>query len=185
MPKKDTQKTLFKLPKPSRFLLADENWEDYEYRLQCLVEDKKPVGALEYRQVELIVRCDMDIDRQYRIISQHLNPLEDWETESIAIEAERQGESAMDPDAREQIIDEELGASRPRGPHGLPDGDESLTPLIAKQYAKRQLLMAIHQKELVAADRRRRHAIAMLFQMQDRRKRAAVPDAEIVGAGDG
>ena len=58
MPKKDTQKTLFKLPKPSRFLLADENWEDYEYRLQCLVEDKKPVGALEYRQVELIVRYE-------------------------------------------------------------------------------------------------------------------------------
>jgi hypothetical protein len=25
----------------------------------------------------------------------------------------------------------------------------------------------------------------MLFEMQDRRKRAAVPDAEIVGAGDG
>ena len=48
MPKKDTQKTLFKLPKPSRFLLADENWEDYEYRLHCLVEDEKPVGALEY-----------------------------------------------------------------------------------------------------------------------------------------
>ena len=185
MPKKETQKTLSKLPKPSRFLLADENWEDYEYRLQCLVEDMKPVGALEYRQVELIVRCDMDIDRQYRIISQHLNPLEDWETESIAIEAERQGEAAMDPDARELLHDEEFGAGRPTDPHGLPNGDESLTPLIAKQYAKRQLLMAIHQKELVAADRRRRHAIAMLFQMQDRRKRAAVPDAEIVGAGDG
>ena len=185
MAKKDTPKTLSKLPKPSRFLLADENWEDYEYRLHCLVEDEKPVGSLEYRQVELIVRCDMDIDRQYRIISQHLNPLEEWETESIAIEAERQDESAMDPDARELLIDEEIGASRPRSPHGLPDGDESLTPLIAKQYAKRQLLMAIHQKELVAADRRRRHAIAMLFQMQDRRERAAVPDAEVVDVGDG
>ena len=48
MPKKVTPKTLTKLPKPSRFLLADENWEDYEYRLHCLVEDEKPVGALEY-----------------------------------------------------------------------------------------------------------------------------------------
>ena len=28
-------------------------------------------------------------------------------------------------------------------------------------------------------------ALALLFEMQDRRKRAAVPDAEIVGAGDG
>jgi len=185
MPKIVTPKTLTKLPKPSRFLLADENWEDYEYRPHCLVEDEKPVGSLEYRQVELIVRCDMDIDRQYRIISQHLNPLEDWGTESVAIEAERQDEPAMDPDVRELLLDEELGASRPRGPHGLLDGDESFTPLIAKQYAKRQLLMAIHQKELVAADRRRRHAIAMLFQMQDRRKRATVPDAEVVDVGDG
>ena len=75
MPKKDTPKTLSKLPKPSRFLLADENWEDYEYRLQCLVEDEKPANMLEYRQLELIARCDIDIDRQYRIVSQHLNPL--------------------------------------------------------------------------------------------------------------
>ncbi len=75
MPKKDTPKTLSKLPKPSRFLLADENWEDYEYRLQCLVEDEKPANMLEYRQLELITRCDIDIDRQYRMISQHLNPL--------------------------------------------------------------------------------------------------------------
>jgi len=72
MPKKVTPKTLTKLPKPSRFLLADENWEDYEYRLQCLVEDEKPANMLEYRQLELITRCDIDIDRQYRIVSQHL-----------------------------------------------------------------------------------------------------------------
>jgi hypothetical protein len=39
MPKRVVRKSLSKLPKPSRFLLADEHWEDYEYRLQCLVED--------------------------------------------------------------------------------------------------------------------------------------------------
>ena len=50
---------------------------------------------------------------------------------------------------------------------------------------KQQNLMEIHQGELGAADRRRGKAIAMLFEMQDRRRRAAVPDAEIVGAGDG
>jgi hypothetical protein len=103
MPKKDTPKTLSKLPKPSRFLLADENWEDYEYR-----------------QLELITRCDIDIDRQYRMISQHLNPLGEAESKGAEIVAEWH-----------------------------------------------------------------RQAIAMLFEMQDRRKRAAVPDAEIMGAGDG
>ena len=120
MPKKVTPKTLTKLPKPSRFLLADENWEDYEYRLQCLVDDEKPANMLEYRQLELITRCDIDIDRQYRMISQHLNPLGEAESKGAEIVAEWH-----------------------------------------------------------------RQAIAMLFEMQDRRKRAAVPDAEIVGAGDG
>ena len=46
MPKKDTPKILSKLPKPSRFLLADENWEDYEYRLQCLVHARPRPGGV-------------------------------------------------------------------------------------------------------------------------------------------
>jgi len=183
MPKKVTPKTLTKLPKPSRFLLADENWEDYEYRLQCLVEDEKPANMLEYRQLELITRCGIDIDRQYRMISQHLNPLGETESKGAEIIAEWHRQALMHPDAWERQLDEE--ASRPRDPVELPDGDERLTPLIAKRYAKQQYLMEIHQRELGAADRRRRQAIAMLFEMQDRRRRAAVPDAEIVGAGDG
>ena len=183
MPKKVTPKTLTKLPTPSRFLLADENWEDYEYRLQCLVEDEKPANMLEYRQLELITRCDIDIDRQYRMISQHLNPLGEAESKGAEIIAEWHRQALMHPDAWERHLDEE--ASRPRDPVELPDGDERLTPLIAKRYAKQQYLMEIHQRELGAADRRRRQAIAMLFEMQDRRRRAAVPDAEIVGAGDG
>ena len=183
MPKKVPPKTLTKLPKPSRFLLADENWEDYEYRLQCLVEDEKPANVLEYRQLELIARCDIDIDRQYRMISQHLNPLGEAESKGAEIIAEWHRQALMHPDAWERQLDEE--ASRPREPVELPDDDERLTPLIAKRYANLRELMAIHQRELGAADRRRRQAIAMLFEMQDRRKRAAVPDAEIVGAGDG
>ena len=166
MPKKVTPKTLTKLPEPSRFLLADENWEDYEYR-----------------QLELIARCDIDIDRQYRMISQHLNPLGEAESKGAEIIAEWHRQALMHPDAWERQLDEE--ASRPRDPVELPDGDERLTPLIAKRYAKQRELMEIHQRELGAADRRRRQAIAMLFEMQDRRKRAAVPDAEVVGVGDG
>ena len=183
MPKKVTPKTLTKLPTPSRFLLADENWEDYEYRLQCLVEDEKPANMLEYRQLELITRCDIDIDRQYRMISQHLNPLGEAESKGAETIAEWHRQALMHPDAWERQLDEE--ASRPREPVELPDGDERLTPLIAKRYANLRELMAIHQRELGAADRRRRQAIAMLFEMQDRRRRATVPDAEVVGAGDG
>jgi hypothetical protein len=185
MPKKDTSKTLSKLPKPSRFLLADENWEDYEYRLQCLVEEEKPANMLEYRQLELITRCDIDIDRQHRMISQHLNPLGEAESKGAEIIAEWHRQALMHPDAWERQLDEEACVNSPRDPVEMPDGDERLTPLIANRYAKQRALMAIHQHELGAADRRRRQAIAMLFEMQDRRKRAAVPDAEIVGAGDG
>ena len=90
----------------------------------------------------------------------------------------------MHPDAFDRLMEEEE-AMGVRKPAELPDGDERLTPLIANRYAKQRELMAIHQRELGAADRRRRQAIALLFEMQDRRKRAAVPDAEIVGAGDG
>ena len=138
---------------------------------------------LEYRQLQLITRCDIDIDRQYRMIYQHLNPLGEAESKGAEIIAEWHRQALMHPDAWERQLDEE--ASGPREPVELPDGDERLTPLIAKRYAKQQYLMEIHQRELGAADRRRRQAIAMLFEMQDRRRRAAVPDAEIVGAGDG
>ena len=184
MPKKDTPKTVSKLPKPSRFLLADENWEDYEYRLQCLVEDEKPANMLEYRQLELIARCDIDIGRQYRIVSQHLNPLGEAESKGAEIVADHYRHALMHPDAFDRLIEEEE-AMGVRKPVELPDGDERLTPLIANRYAKLRELMAIHQRELGAAARRRRQAVALLFEMQDRRKRAAVPDAEIVGAGDG
>ena len=183
MPKKHTSGTLSKLPKPSRFLLADENWEDYEYRLQCLVEDEKPANMLEYRQLELITRCDIDIDRQYRIVSHHLNPLGEAESKGAEIVADQYRRALMHPDAFDRIMEEEEERGA-RKPVELPDGDERLTPIIAKRYAKQRELMAIHQRELGAADRRRRQAIAMLFEMQDRRKRTAVPDAEIVDVGD-
>ena len=184
MPKKATPKTLAKLPKPSRFLLADENWEDYEYRLQCLVDDEKPANMLEYRQLELITRCDFDIDRQYRMRSYHLNPLGEAESKGAEIVADHYRRALMHPDAFDRLIEEEE-AMGVRKTVELPDGDERLTPLIANRYAKLRELMAIHQRELGAADRRRRQAIAFLFELQDRRKHAAVPDAEIVGAGDG
>ena len=82
MPKKATPKILSKLPVPSRFLLADENWEDYEYR-----------------QLELITRCYIDIDRQYRMISQHLNPPGEAESKGAEIFAEWHHQALMNPDA--------------------------------------------------------------------------------------
>ena len=119
------------------------------------------------------------------MISQHLNPLGEAESKGAEIVAEWHRQALMHPDAWERQLDEETSVNFPRDPVEMPNGDERLTPLIANRYVKQQNLMAIHQHELGAANRRRRQAIAMLFEMQDRRKRAAVPDAEVVGAGDG
>ena len=66
---------LSRLPNPSCMLLADESAEAYDALLAAYTQDFRPVGALEPRQVELILRCDLDIDRQLRMISQHLNSL--------------------------------------------------------------------------------------------------------------
>ena len=57
-----------------RFLLRDENVEDYEFRLGQLLFDLSPANSLERRQVELITQADFDIDRQRRIISGCLQP---------------------------------------------------------------------------------------------------------------
>ena len=53
---------------PRRFLLEDESVAEYGQLLESYVADLAPADALERRQVELILRCDLDVDRQYRII---------------------------------------------------------------------------------------------------------------------
>ena len=171
---------LSRLPNPSRMLLADESAEAYDALLAEYIQDLRPVGALERRQVELILRCDLDIDRQLRMIAQHLNPLaeevnrgaemvRDWLRRSLMPAAP----VTLDDEAEEILASTALT---------LPEGDGRLTPLIARRYAKQRELMQIHQREVAAAERRRRQAIELLFKIQDRRARSTVPDAEVVDA---
>jgi hypothetical protein len=54
----DDAKKFSRLPNPSRMLLADECPEHYDVLLCEYYDDLKPVGVLERRQIELIVRCD-------------------------------------------------------------------------------------------------------------------------------
>ena len=74
------------------------------------------------------------------------------------------------------------GGYRRPSPPLPPEGNGRLTPLIAQRYAQQGELMAIHQREVASAERRRRQAIELLFKIQDRRARSAVPDAEVVEA---
>ena len=172
---------LSRLPNPSRMLLADESAEVYDALLAEYIQDLRPVGALERRQVELILRCDLDIDRQLRMIAQHLNPLAEEVNRGAEVVRDWLRRSLMHPRALEKL-DEEEERIPPAEPPTAPEGDERLTPLIARRYAQKRELMAIHQREVASAERRRRQAIELLFKIQDRRARNAVPDAEVVEA---
>jgi len=173
----DDAKKFSRLPNPSRMLLADECPEYYDVLLCEYYDDLKPVGVLERRQIELIVRCDLDIDRQQRIIAQHLNPLEEEENRGAQMVAEWHLQALRHQNAPD---DSDGEAAAPSETQYLPVGDPRLTPLIAKRYAQRRELMSIHQRELTNAERRRRQAIEMLFKMQDRRRGREVPEAEVV-----
>ena len=167
-----------KLPQPSRFLLADEHWEDEQYRLELMVQDLKPANMLEYRQVELIVRCDIDIDRQYRMMAHHLNPLGEVESKAAEAIAEWMKFSLMHPNHIDEFYENEPAEAA--GAVQLEDGDVRLTPLVANRYAKLRDLMEIHQREINAAYRRRRQEVALLNELQDRRRARVVPDAEVI-----
>lgn len=167
-----------KLPQPSRFLLADEHWEDEQYRLELMVQDLKPANMLEYRQVELIVRCDIDIDRQYRLMAHHLNPLGDAESKAAEAIAEWMKFSLMHPNQVDEFYENEPAEAA--GAVQLEGGDARLTPLVANRYAARRNLMEIHQREINAAYRRRRQEVALLNELQDRRRARVVPDAEVI-----
>lgn len=168
---------LSRLPNPSRMLLADECPEYFDVLLCDYCDDLKPVGVLERRQIELILRCDLDIDRQLRIIAQHLNPLGDEDNRGAQMVAEWHRQALRHPNARSEADGEEVATPETQR---LPVGDPRLTPLIATRYAKRSELMSIHQRELSNAERRRRQAIELLFKMQDRRRGREVPEAEIL-----
>lgn len=143
--------------------------------MNWLIKDFKPANALEYRQLELIVRCDIDIDRQYRFITQHLNPLAESSNEGGQLLADwhkfalRKSHNPDDDDAGQAESTEDNLFH-----------DERLTQMIAKRYAKRSELMSIHQREIAAAYRRSRQEVQMLNELQDRRRRKQVPDAVVV-----
>ena len=180
MAKDDSKLELSRRPNPGRFLLADEYSEEYEDQFERLLKDLKPVGALEYRQVELILRCDIDIERQYRFIAEHLNPLKEDENKAEQVIADWHKQALMHQNALNDLDD----AAPPPEAAVLLDGNARLTPLVANQYSKMRGIIDTHQREIVAAQRRRRQEIAMLADMQERRRRRAVPDAVPIDPDD-
>jgi hypothetical protein len=155
-----------------RFLLRDENVEDYEFRLGQLLVDLSPANSLERRQVELITQADLDIDRQRRIISGCLQPSKVTGHTHRAVVEWRHTSHRRD--------DEDDGGELPAAAEPV-FGDRGATPAIIRAYQAQQATIDIHYRALSEAERRRRMAIDLLLQLQDRRARRAAPDAQVIG----
>jgi hypothetical protein len=157
---------------PRRFLLRDESVEDYEFRLGQLLVDLRPANSLERRQVELITQADLDIDRQRRIILVYLQPSKVTGHTHRAVVEWRHTSHRRD--------DEDDGGELPAAAEPV-FGDRGATPAIIRAYQAQQATIDIHYRALSEAERRRRMAIGLLLQLQDRRARRAVPDAQVIG----
>lgn len=160
------------LTPPEQFLLHDESALEYTERLSELMADLAPANYLERRQVELIAQADVDVDRQRRIIAECLHPSAAVNhSQQVVIDWRR---------ARNNDTDEALTRGEDRQP-APPEGDPYATKAIAQAYAKQHSALELHYKALADAERRRRTSIEFLYSMQDRRARARIADAEVIG----
>ena len=160
---------------PRRFLLRDESVEDYEFRLGQLLTDLRPANSLERRQVELIAQADLDIERQRRIISVYLQPSKtNGPTQRAVVEWRH------DTFMRSKHGDDWDGEGGVEADPGPVFGDFGATPAIASAHGANFGMLEFHYRAQSDAERRRRMAIGLLLQLQDRRARRAVPDAQVV-----
>ena len=159
---------------PKRFLLEDESVVEYGQLLESYVADLAPADALERRQVELILRCDLDVDRQHRMIRERLKP--------DASPAQKSADMISDLRALHRDAAAQAGgavSAKVRQCQVQVDNART-TAEISEAYASNHLSIELHQRELQQSSRRRRQEIDLLFKMQDRRKRQDIPDAVIV-----
>tara|TARA_B100000767_G_scaffold261973_1_gene274172 strand:+ start:13791 stop:14279 length:489 start_codon:yes stop_codon:yes gene_type:complete len=149
---------------PRRFLPEDESVADYGQLLESYVANLAPADALERRQVELILRCDLDVDRQHRMIRERLRPDASPAQKSVDMisglralhrDAVAQGESAKSAKVRQGQV--QVDSAR-------------TTAKISEAYASNRLSIELHQRELQQSSRRRCQEINLLFKMQDRRR---------------
>ena len=136
----------------------------------------RPANSLERRQVELIAQADLDIERQRRIISVYLQPAKATGPTQRAVTGWRH-ETSM----RSQYGDDWAGGVGGEADPGPVFGDFGATPAIASAYGANIALLEFHYRALSDAERRRRMAIGLLLQLQDRRARRAVPNAQVIG----
>ena len=144
----------------------DEDPTELEALIAALTAELAPRTHLERRQVELIAHTEWEITRHRRQSAQLL-----------ASEAERQRYDAANPDPMFNF---------PRGPvarrpkaEGVPEPDR--TPeFAALAYIKHFQFHAHHELSTERLEARRRQLLRDLQELQARRERAAITDAEVV-----
>ena len=163
---------------PRAFLLPDESAEEYLAEFEYLFEAYQPVGAAEVRQLDLILRAEWDIERQYRMIRARLSSSEPLESHAAKVIGELHIEALQHQRHAEKRSGTTQKAAPVAGLNILAREAESIK--IAGRYGSNRILMEIFQREITHAERRRRQAIELLHKMQDRRRRSTVEDAEIL-----
>lgn len=144
----------------------DEDPAELEALIATLTGELAPRTHLERRQVELIAHTEWEITRHRRQSAQLL-----------ASEAERQRYDAENPDPMFNFL---------RGPvtrrskaEGVPEPDR--TPeFAALAYVKHFQFHAHHELSTERLEARRRQLLRDLQELQARRERAAIADAEVV-----
>ena len=81
---------------------------------------------------------------------------------------------------RSKYGDDWAGGAGVEADPGPVFGDFGATPAIASAYGANFGMLEFHYRAQSEAERRRRMAIGLLLQLQDRRARRAVPDAQVV-----
>jgi hypothetical protein len=134
----------------SPILSVGEEPHDFQIHFDAIGQHFKPVGAFEIRQAELIVYCDLEIDRNRRCMASFM----------------------------ERAIDDYVQEIAPMFDTDPPMDPQSIMPRAATcAYVHDKDAVMIYEQNIRMAEQRRRQLIADLEHYQRQRKLKAVEEA--------
>ena len=157
---------------PRHFLLPSESEDDYRAYLGALYEDLKPVGHLERRQLTLVVREDLSIERLMRIIAELMHPRQ-----------ARHNQPDRNPVYGLSARDQERADEKRKHADSLI-GEAAMDDIIAATRWNYGHIVA-QQKALSAAHARRSKLLGEFFALQERRRRGDAINLKVVGESHG
>ena len=144
----------------------DEDPAELEALIATLTAELAPRTHLERRQVELIAHTDWEITRHRRQSAQLL-----------AAETERIRSHVTREEASRQLASQ---FRHQNAPQPDPPGPERIGEFVARAYANSLNYHVHHEMSTERLEARRRQLLRDLQELQSRRERAAITDAEVV-----